>query len=148
MPLTHLTLKKLKKKNLNRYLNGLLECLGAFGQTKLTRAQAAPILNEKTRHGHIVLVAVLYDQVIGTATLILEPKFLRSGSIVGHIEDVAVLEAHRKSGVGRMLIEKLCKIAKKNNCYKVILDCADKNVHFYEECGFHKHENCMRKDFA
>lgn len=141
-------LKKLNQKNLNKYLDDFLECLGAFGQTKVTRPHARLLLKSKRALGHIVLIAVKYDRVIGTATLIIEPKFLRSGSVVGHIEDVAVIEKERKNGIGKFLVERLCKIAKSKNCYKVILDCADHNMHFYEGCGFHKHENCMRIDLG
>ena len=28
------------------------------------------------------------------------------------------------------------EMAKQNGCYKVILDCSESNVGFYEKCGF------------
>ena len=34
------------------------------------------------------------------------------------------------------MIEKVVQIAKKEGCYKVILDCDTKNVGFYQKCGF------------
>jgi len=35
-----------------------------------------------------------------------------------------------------MIINKLTEYAKEQECYKVILDCAEKNVKFYEKCGY------------
>jgi len=35
------------------------------------------------------------------------------------------------------------KIGKAAGCYKVILDCAEKNIGFYEKCGFKRKEVTM-----
>lgn len=34
------------------------------------------------------------------------------------------------------IIEQLKHLAFSKGCYKVILDCAEKNVEFYKRCGF------------
>ena len=34
------------------------------------------------------------------------------------------------------VIEQLVHLGKELGCYKVILDCSQKNVPFYEKCGF------------
>ena len=34
------------------------------------------------------------------------------------------------------MIELLGKLGWANNCYKIILDCSDKNVAFYQKCGY------------
>ena len=44
------------------------------------------------------------------------------------------------------MIEELIKIAKENECYKVILDCNEKVMDFYEKTGFRKHAIMMRID--
>jgi hypothetical protein len=38
------------------------------------------------------------------------------------------------------LIEELVRVAKQQGCYKVILDCAESNVAFYEKCGLSRKE--------
>jgi glucosamine-phosphate N-acetyltransferase len=38
------------------------------------------------------------------------------------------------------LIRDLCDAATKAGCYKVILDCAESNVPFYEKCGLARKE--------
>ena len=79
--------------------------------------------------------------------MFLEPKFSRGLGHVGHIEDVVVDEAYRGSSLGRALIDRLVRYATVDkNCYKVILDCHENNTRFYEKCGFHRAEVCMRID--
>ena len=85
-------------------------------------------------------------QVIGTATLLIEQKFIHNGGKAGHIEDVATRKGYEGKGIGKKIIEELIKIAKENECYKVILDCNEKVMDFYEKIGFRKHAIMMRID--
>jgi glucosamine-phosphate N-acetyltransferase len=62
---------------------------------------------------------------------------------VGHIEDIAVDSKHQGKKLGLRVIEALKFIGQETGCYKVILDCASKNVPFYEKCGFSPKENQM-----
>ena len=85
-------------------------------------------------------------QVIGTATLLIEQKFIHNGGKVGHIEDVVTRKGYEGKGIGKKIIEELIKIATENECYKVILDCNEKVMEFYEKMGFRKHAIMMRID--
>ncbi len=76
------------------------------------------------------------DKLIASATLLIEPKFIHSCSNVSHIEDVVVDTSYQGKGYGKILIEKLTEISKNEGCYKVILDCSEKNKVFYEKCGY------------
>ena len=76
------------------------------------------------------------DEIIGNATLLIEPKFIHECSRVGHIEDVVVDPRYQGKGLGKLLVEKLKQVSKDEGCYKVILDCSEKNRTFYEKCGF------------
>ena len=86
------------------------------------------------------------DQVAGTASVFIEPKFINSGGVVGHIEDVAVNQRFQKHGVGRALVQHLLEVCREFRCYKVILDCAEGVIPFYERIGFHRWERAMRID--
>ena len=44
------------------------------------------------------------------------------------------------------LIAHLLAVSRALGCYKVILDCNDQNVPFYEKLGFKTHVNHMRFD--
>lgn len=98
-------------------------------------------------------VEIATRKVIGTISLILEPKINRENvnqpkntSFCGHIEDVVVDENYRGIGIGRKMVEYAVNYAKSCNCYKVILDCNASNVEFYKKCniGLEPHEICMR----
>jgi len=96
--------------------------------------------------GIVTLVAIEDDGVRGTATILIENKFLHCGSKVGHIEDVVVDQNIRTKGLGKDLIEKCIQIAADNKCYKVILDCEENVVPFYAKCGFRPENYSMRRD--
>lgn len=74
-------------------------------------------------------------KLVGLATLIVEQKLIHGASKVGHIEDVAVDGSQRGKGLGKVLISHLIEAAVSKGCYKVILDCSEENVGFYQRCG-------------
>jgi len=85
-------------------------------------------------------------QVIGTSTLLIEQKFIHNGGKVGHIEDVVTRKGYEGNGIGKEILKELIKIGKENGCYKIILDCDEKIIKFYEKIGFRKHSTMMRLD--
>lgn len=50
-------------------------------------------------------------------------------------------------GIGQKIVEKLTELAKKKNCYKIILDCKETNIPFYEKIGFQQKGSQMSKYF-
>ena len=74
--------------------------------------------------------------IIGTGTIIYEPKIIHNGKYVGHIEDIVVSEKHRNLGIARSILTELKKHAYVKDCYKVILDCSEENIKFYEKNDF------------
>ena len=85
-------------------------------------------------------------EVLGTASILIEHKILHYGSHVGHIEDVVINNEKRSGGIGRKLIDVCVRYCMDRKCYKVILDCDEQNVPFYEKCGFKTSGGCMRMD--
>jgi len=85
-------------------------------------------------------VYILYDmecnKIVGTSTLLLEKKLSHNFGTVAHIEDVIIHNQYRGHGLGKMLIEYLKYKADIESCYKIVLDCLEDNVEFYEKCGF------------
>jgi glucosamine-phosphate N-acetyltransferase len=49
--------------------------------------------------------------------------------------------------MSRRLLAALSDEAQARGCYKIILDCADKNVPFYEKCGMTRKEAQMARYF-
>lgn len=92
----------------------------------------------------IVIEDIEKNIIIGTSTLLIELKFVHQCGKVAHIEDVVVHSSYRNQNLGKKLIEECIKIARENNCYKIILDCSEQNISFYEKCGFVQKEIQMR----
>jgi glucosamine-phosphate N-acetyltransferase len=126
---------------------GLLDVLESLSKVELTPADAARVLQERIRAGVRTFVAREGSRVVGTATLMIEHKFIHGGGRSGHIEDVAVHRDAQGQGIGAALVRHATAEAKKLGCYKVILNCADGVMPFYARLGFRRHDNGMRLDF-
>jgi glucosamine-phosphate N-acetyltransferase len=138
-------LRALEQKDFER---GFLETLANLAEVSLTPDEAIHIWRGRNAAGVRTVVAVSDGRVIGTASLILEHKFLHRGGTIGHIEDVAVHPSAQGKGVGTAVVQSLIDLARESGCYKVILSCTDKNTAFYTRLGFRRHDNGMRIDLA
>ena len=85
---------------------------------------------------HKIFVAKSDNRIIGTVTILIEPKIIHNLSYVAHIEDVVVDQTYRLGGIGKLLMEHVINYSKQFGCYKIILDCAESKVGFYEKLGF------------
>ena len=83
-----------------------------------------------------IIVGIEVDIIVCSGTLIIEPKIIHGGKSVGHIEDIVVLPQYRNKGIANELLDNLKQIAITQNCYKIILDCNECWVSFYEKNGF------------
>ncbi|CAF0907613.1 unnamed protein product [Adineta steineri] len=80
-------------------------------------------------------------QIVGTATLVCEKKFIRQLATRGRIEDVCVHDRCRGQQLGKLLINLLTQFAReKCDCYKISLECKDHLVTFYQQFGYN-HED-------
>lgn len=113
----------------------VLSQLTTVGQVTPTSFQQR--LDEIRKNPDYYLVVAVENKckVVGAASLLVEHKFIHECGSIGHIEDVVVDKGHRGSGLGQRLLETLKAEAQKRKCYKIILDCDERNVKFYERCG-------------
>jgi len=80
------------------------------------------------------------QKIVAIGTLLVEKKFSRGITKCGHIEDIVVNPDYRQKKFGKRLVKQLMSIGKVLGCYKIILDCTEQNVPFYEKCDFEKKE--------
>ena len=132
-------IKNLKDLELNEALyNQIIELYSTFSQFDPHKFHFKQ-LNEfiqKLLPNHQIYVYLDEDKIVGAITLLIEHKIIHSGGKVGHIEDFVVLESHRSQGVGHHLITYAQNEAQRQNCYKVILDCASHLEAYYTKKGF------------
>ncbi|KAL3683189.1 hypothetical protein R1sor_001211 [Riccia sorocarpa] len=130
------------------YLN-LLEQLTVVGDT--SEEEFTTRVEDLGRLGDLHHVVVIEDierhVIVASATLFVEPKFIRKCGKVGHIEDVVVDQTVRGQHLGQRIISHLTNLSKELGCYKVILDCSEANAPFYEKCGFERKERQMGRYF-
>jgi len=143
-------MSEVKIRELEEYdlSNGFLNSLDSLRKASNLDLEKAKNIFKKIQSdvNHVIFVAIINDEVIGSTTMFIEQKFIHNGGKVSHIEDVVVSNKFQGLGIGRKLIRAALEYAKKNNCYKTILDCKDEVKHFYEKIGFKIESNCMRYD--
>ena len=142
-------IRELKEEDFSNGFFETLSNLAEVGNIRNDLSLATEILKRigSDRNYRIIIAEDKQNrQVIGTATLLIEQKFIHNGGKAGHIEEVATRKGYEGKGIGKKVIEELIKIATENGCYKVILDCNEKVMEFYEKTGFRKQAVMMRID--
>lgn len=127
-----LLIRPLCKSDYSSYLEVLSELTQVGNVSQEQFEDFVDSLHDK----HLVEVIESNGQIIACATLVIEQKLIHEYSKYGHIEDVVVRSSHRGMGLGRILILRMMWMAK--GCYKVLLNCSDKNVEFYQKCSFRR----------
>jgi glucosamine-phosphate N-acetyltransferase len=84
-----------------------------------------------------IIVIIYNNKLIGSGTIFKLTKI--HNNPIGQIEDVIITTEYRNKGLGKIIIEKLVDIGLNEfKCYKIILNCLDKNIDFYTKCKFQK----------
>lgn len=92
---------------------------------------------KRTKDYYVVVVEdTELRQIVATATLITEHKFIHSCAKRGRVEEVVVTDVCRGKQLGKLLVATLILLGKKLDCYKITLECSPKNVTFYEKFGY------------
>ncbi|TPX38332.1 hypothetical protein SmJEL517_g00328 [Synchytrium microbalum] len=131
----------IRKLQLEDYDKGLLSNLAQLSTVgDASKAAFEEMFNYMQAHSDtyypMVVEELATGNIVGSGTVFIERKFLHGCGKAAHIEDVVVSSSMRGKSLGKHIIETLKNISKESGCYKVILDCAEHNVAFYEKCGF------------
>jgi len=138
-------IRELRKEDLGK---GFLTTLDSLRQTSnIARSKAEEVFEKiNSNTDHIIVIAELDGKIVGTTTLLIEPKFIHGGGLVGHIEDVVVDKDFQGQKIGEKIMKYILEFAKNRGCYKTILDCTDDVKPFYEKLGFKHIANELRFD--
>lgn len=127
------------------YEKGFLECLGHLTTvgdlSQKEFLQRFHFMNQRNDHYFTIVIEDVENRRIAAAgTVAMEFKFIHSNGKIGHIEDIVVNPLYRGKQFGKYIILQLVDIGRLQKCYKIVLDCSEKNVVFYEKCGFVRKE--------
>ncbi|KAG5206213.1 hypothetical protein MJG53_008039 [Ovis ammon polii x Ovis aries] len=144
-----LVLRPLCTADLNR---GFFKVLGQLTETGVVNPEQFMKSFEHMKKSGDYYVTVVEDvtlgQIVATATLIIEHKFIHSCAKRGRVEDVVVSDECRGKQLGKLLLSTLTLLSKKLNCYKITLECLPQNVGFYKKFGYTvSEENYMCRRF-
>ena len=138
--------RNLQKNDFNLGYLDLLSQLTEVNKNNISFEKFSNFIN-KLDENHKIIIIINNNKIIATGTLLIENKIIHSISKVGHIEDIVVDSNSKGLGIGKQIVNYLTNLAKENNCYKVILNCNDHNIGFYQKCGYQKKETQMVKYF-
>lgn len=134
-----LFLRPLELSDYHKQYLQLLRLLTFLEPDKISESDFQEFVDSLSENHQIwVMEDCITNKIVGTVTILIEPKLIHNFGKVCHIEDVVVDTSVRGQNIGKKLIQKACEIALENQCYKTILDCEPKNDVFYEKCGFVK----------
>lgn len=117
----------------------LLRQLTSCNEERITKKVFEDFIDSlHEKHQIWLIIEKVSQKIVGTGTLFIEQKIIHDMGKVGHIEDIVIDSMCRGVGLGEMLIRHLKNICLNAGCYKVILDCSDDRMTFYQRCGFGK----------
>ncbi len=137
---------EIRKLRIEDLQNGFLSTLDSLRKTSdIDKNKAEEIFKKiDSNSDYLIVVAEIDGKVVGSTTLLIEQKFIHNGGLVGHIEDVVVDKNFQGQKIGEKIMKYLLEIAKKQGCYKTILDCTEEVKPFYEKLGFKQVANELR----
>src|SRR5260370_4363118 len=141
--LVAVTVRELRGSDISQ---ALLETLASLAEVGLTPDKAKEVFRERLRRGIRGYVACVDGRVVGSASLLVEEKFIHGGGLSSHIEDVAVHRDFQKQGIGAELVRFLVEEARRLGCYQVILNCREATVAFYEKVALRRRAVGIRID--
>ncbi|XP_030233094.1 glucosamine 6-phosphate N-acetyltransferase [Gadus morhua] len=137
-----LVLRPLRLKDFNRGFYKVLSQLTLAGD--VTAEQFIKNFEHMKKTGDYYIVVVedtSIGQIVATASLIIEHKFIHCCAKRGRVEEVVVSDVCRGKQLGKLLVSTLTLLSKKLDCYKITLECSPKNIAFYQKFGYSASED-------
>ena len=131
--------EKLKKKHLKEVIN----LVSKLSEYKPSEDRLEDIWKSLCKQKNsFSLVAMDKIKIVGYGFICVN-QTVRGGKIA-FIEDIICDENYRKKGIGKSIMNQLFNYAKKNKCYKVVLQCNENKISFYKKCGYKLHNHNMQ----
>lgn len=102
------------------------------------------LLNKPNNHNIYICKDNIKNKLIGIITIIIENKIIHNFGKVAHIEDLVIDKDERNKGIAKLLINYCIKLAEFEKCYKIILNCNENLIKFYQKNNFYNAGYQMR----
>ncbi|KAI3489044.1 hypothetical protein L1887_46802 [Cichorium endivia] len=97
----------------------------------------------------IVIVSKSTDRIVAMGSVVVELKFFRGLTRVGHVEDIVVNTKLHSKGLGKVIVSTVMKIAEAKGCSNIILNCSDeKKRELDHSMTAHRLDSSANKRFA
>ena len=135
----NIKIRKADKKDVSEILNLLYQLQRPKPKTSLEnvtfRKRIDQYLGDKDKR---IIVAEQGSRIVGIVSMMFLTRLNRT-KLELYIPELVVSEDHRRSGIGKSLMESCVKIAKKKKCFRIRLESGNqrKDAHrFYKRIGF------------
>lgn len=98
------------------------------------------ILNDPNHH---IIVAEEDGKIAASCVCVIIPNLTRGQRPYAFVENVITDEAYRRRGLAKACLDFAYDIAKRENCYKMMLLTGSKQqgtLDFYEKCGYNRND--------
>ena len=136
-------MKTIRTINIDDFNKNYIQLINQLSNTIVTKNQFIKYIKTLSDN-HQIYVLEKNSIIIGSITIIIEPKLIHNLKSVCHIEDMIVDKNYRGQGLSNELLIYAKNIAKNNNCYKIILNCNESLEKFYSKNKFFKSSLQMR----
>lgn len=96
------------------------------------------ILHDENHH---IIVAEENGRIVASCVCVIIPNLTHGQQPYAFVENVITDEQHRKKGFATQCLNYARELAKKKNCYKLMLLTGSKQestLHFYEQAGYNR----------
>lgn len=133
-------LKKLQKKDFKIYYN----LISQLSNIEFFSIQKFNDYIDSLNNNHHIYLLYVDNCIFGCGSIVFEQKITYNFKYVAHIEDIVIDSKYRGLGYGNTLLDLLIDKCKDKDCYKIILNCKEELIEFYQKCGFNFDSYCMR----
>ena len=140
--------RELQQSDLSSYI----ELLTELDQEHVLSLEAGKELLNKIKSYPFYKVYLFINEdgeIIGTCSLLICDNFGHGGAKFAIVENVVVHAAHKKLGIGKMMMELVKTIAAEEGCYKLMLSSNESRTGahaFYDSLGFIRHGKSYRTE--
>jgi GNAT superfamily N-acetyltransferase len=135
------TVRLIKDNELEQLLE-LYKHLHSFDPILRDKSEIKELWNQIITNENMYYIVVdINGKIVASCVLVIIQNLTRNARPYGLVENVVTHQDYRRRGFGKKVLLEAIRIAKENDCYKVMLLTGSKEegtLDFYEDAGFER----------